>query len=39
MGLAMSKNIINQAKGKIYFETVLDVGTTFFIELPILEIE
>ncbi len=34
LGLAMSKNIIQAAGGKIYFETVLDEGTTFVVELP-----
>jgi signal transduction histidine kinase len=36
LGLAMSKTIIEQAKGKIWFETVVGSGTTFFVELPIL---
>jgi|GEM_PF-1430949 len=37
LGLAISKQIIEQSRGKIYFETELDKGTTFFIELPITE--
>jgi hypothetical protein len=36
LGLAMSKTIVEQAKGKIWFDTVEGVGTTFFVELPIL---
>ncbi|HEY4062996.1 MAG TPA: HAMP domain-containing sensor histidine kinase [Puia sp.] len=36
LGLAMSKTIVEQAKGKIWFETVEGIGTTFFVELPIL---
>jgi two-component system, NtrC family, nitrogen regulation sensor histidine kinase NtrY len=34
LGLAMSKTIVEQARGKIWFETTEDVGTTFFVELP-----
>jgi two-component system nitrogen regulation sensor histidine kinase NtrY len=36
LGLAMSKAIVEQAKGSIWFETTEDEGTTFFIRLPIL---
>jgi signal transduction histidine kinase len=36
LGLAMSKGIVEQAKGKIWFETVTGAGTTFFVELPIV---
>ncbi|GGB01175.1 sensor histidine kinase [Puia dinghuensis] len=36
LGLAMSKTIVEQAKGKIWFETVEGQGTTFYVELPIL---
>ena len=36
LGLAMSKTIIEQAKGKIWFSTVVGEGTTFYVELPIL---
>ena len=35
LGLAMSKGIVEQAKGKIWFETEAGVGTTFFVELPV----
>ena len=38
LGLAISKNIIESVNGKIHFETVEDVGTEFFVELPIVEI-
>ena len=37
IGLAMAKNIIEQASGKIWFETTINVGTTFYIELPVLK--
>jgi len=37
LGLAISKNIIESVSGKIYFETEKDVGTTFFVKLPIEE--
>ena len=36
LGLAMSKTIVEQAKGKIWFETKEKLGTTFFVELPVL---
>ena len=35
LGLAISKNIIENAGGKIWFETELGKGTTFFIQLPL----
>lgn len=35
LGLAMCKGIIEQAKGKIWFETEKGVGTTFHVELPL----
>lgn len=37
LGLAMSKGIVEQAKGKIWFETMEGKGTTFFVELPLAE--
>ncbi len=37
IGLAMSKNIVEGAGGFIWFESIPDVGTTFFIEFPILQ--
>ncbi|HMX79833.1 MAG TPA: HAMP domain-containing sensor histidine kinase, partial [Ferruginibacter sp.] len=36
LGLAMSKGIVEQAKGRIWFETKAGEGTTFFVELPVL---
>ena len=39
LGLAISKNIMESSKGKIYFETEVGVGTSFFIELPIVDEE
>lgn len=36
LGLAISKDIIDMAGGRIYFETAIGKGTTFFIELPII---
>jgi len=38
LGLAISKNIIESVNGKIYFETIIDEGTEFFVELPIIEV-
>ena len=36
LGLAMCKGIVEQAKGKIWFETELGRGTTFHVELPVV---
>jgi len=35
LGLAMCKGIVEQAKGKIWFETEQGKGTTFHVELPL----
>jgi two-component system, NtrC family, nitrogen regulation sensor histidine kinase NtrY len=35
LGLAMCKGIVEQAKGKIWFDTKHDAGTTFYVELPL----
>ncbi len=35
LGLAMCKSIVEQAHGRIWFETELGEGTTFHIELPL----
>ncbi|MBS1575255.1 MAG: GHKL domain-containing protein [Bacteroidetes bacterium] len=35
LGLAMCKSIVEQAKGKIWFETQRGRGTTFHVELPV----
>ena len=37
LGLAISKNIIDQAGGKIWFESEVGKGTIFYITLPIFE--
>jgi signal transduction histidine kinase len=34
LGLAMCKGIVEQAGGKIWFETEVGIGTTFFVQLP-----
>ena len=34
MGLAISHNIIRSLGGRIWYDTILNVGTTFYIELP-----
>ncbi len=39
LGLAMSKGIVEKAKGKIWFETEAGVGTTFFVELPVEDVK
>jgi signal transduction histidine kinase len=36
LGLAMTQSIIEQAKGKIWFETTEGEGTTFFVQLPVI---
>lgn len=36
LGLAMSKGIVEQAKGEIWFVTKEGVGTTFYVKLPLL---
>lgn len=35
LGLAMSKNIVEQSGGAIWFDTVPKAGTTFFVQLPL----
>ncbi|RYZ94367.1 MAG: HAMP domain-containing histidine kinase, partial [Sphingobacteriaceae bacterium] len=37
LGLAFIKNSIENAGGKVWFETTLDVGTTFYLSLPAAE--
>ena len=34
LGLAIVKNIIETNKGKVYFQTQVDIGTSFFVEFP-----
>lgn len=36
LGLAMCKNIVEEAQGRLYFETDLGVGTQFVLQLPLL---
>lgn len=36
LGLAMCKSIVEQANGRIWFETQVGVGTTFHVELPLV---
>ena len=36
LGLAMTKSIIEQARGEIWFETEEAKGTTFFVRLPVI---
>jgi two-component system, NtrC family, nitrogen regulation sensor histidine kinase NtrY len=38
IGLAMAKRGIEHAGGRIWFETTEEVGTSFFIELPVLNV-
>lgn len=37
LGLAMCKGIVEQSKGRIWFDTAEGEGTTFFVELPLAE--
>ncbi len=37
LGLSIVSNIIRNAGGRIYYETVPDEGSTFFVELPVVE--
>nr|WP_255724199.1 ATP-binding protein [Terrimonas ginsenosidimutans] len=36
LGLAMCKGIVEQARGRIWFETKKGFGTTFHVELPVI---
>lgn len=38
LGLAISKNIIESVNGEIYFKTAVGIGTEFFVQLPIVEV-
>ena len=37
LGLPMVKQIVESAGGKIWFESKLNIGTEFFVELPVAE--
>ena len=37
LGLAIVKNIVENFSGRIWFDTELEVGTTFYIEIPVFE--
>ncbi|MEZ4776069.1 MAG: ATP-binding protein [Bacteroidia bacterium] len=37
LGLAIVKRIVENTGGQIYFESIPDEGTTFFIEIPVAE--
>ena len=37
LGLAIVKKIIENARGNIWFESVLDKGTTFYVEIPVYQ--
>ncbi len=39
LGLAISANIIDGFNGKIYFESVEDRGTDFYVEIPLMRLE
>ncbi len=39
LGLAIVKNIVENFSGKIWFETTLGKGTTFFLEIPVYEVK
>ncbi len=37
LGLAIVKNIVENFNGRIWFDTETDQGTTFYLEIPVLE--
>lgn len=39
LGLAMCSKMVESMDGRIYFETDKDIGTTFFIEIPLMRID
>jgi nitrogen fixation/metabolism regulation signal transduction histidine kinase len=38
LGLAMSRNIIEQAKGELWFETKENEGSVFFVKIPLFRV-
>lgn len=38
LGLAMCKNIVEQARGEIWFDTRHNVGTVFYVKLPLMKV-
>lgn len=39
LGLAISANMIESFNGKIYFDSIPTVGTTFYIEVPLMRLD
>jgi signal transduction histidine kinase len=39
LGLAFVKNSIENANGKVWFETTLGIGTTFYLSFPAADVE
>lgn len=39
LGLAISANMIEAFNGRIYFETVVGTGTSFFVEVPLMRLD
>ena len=39
LGLAMCSKMVESMNGRIYFETKIDHGSTFFIQVPLMRIE
>ncbi len=39
LGLAISSSMIQAFNGKIYFETKINVGTSFFVEIPLMRLK
>lgn len=39
LGLSISKSLVEKMNGKIWFESVENMGTTFFIQIPLIQAE
>ena len=39
LGLAISTNMIQAFNGKIYFDTTINEGTSFYVEIPLMRIK